>query len=166
MSKNFRWFIYLIPIVTLIFLGVYSNWNIYDVEVFFDFGIKFIFPIFISTIINYFIFISHSRKYSKTSSFKLIFFLVGVISLSLFIFELLEFTLSFEYLGEEFIYHLFSTLTCLMIYIISIGIDRNRDQIIFLERDVYYLESKFNRDKIENQENSDTRNDSNQQSQN
>ena len=165
MRNIFRWVFYLSPIVMIIFFALKSGdyyWGSYEV----DYAISFGVITFFSTIINYFIFISHSRKYSKTSSFKLSFFLVGVISLSLFIFELLEFTLSFEYLGEEFIYHLFSTLTCLMIYIISIGIDRNRDQIIFLERDVYYLESKFNRDKIENQENSDTRNDSNQQSQN
>ena len=158
MSKIFRWFIFFILIGTLIFLAIH-----YYRDIDFYFGISFISPIFISTIINYFIFISHSRKYSKTSSFKLSFFLVGVISLYFVIFELFQFILFFEYRGEELIYHLFLTLICLMIYIISIGIDRNRDEIIFLDRDVYYLGSRFNRDKIENQENSDTRDDSNQQ---
>ncbi len=160
MSKIFRWIIYLIPIVILIFFAINSSYYWYGYE---DDLINFGVIIIISTIINYFVFISHARKYSKTSSFKLSFFLVGVISLSLFI---NEFTFLLKDPGEELINPLVKTLICLMIYIISIGIDRNRDEIIFLDRDVYYLGSKFNRDKIENQENSDTRDDSNQQSQN
>jgi len=72
---------------------------------------------------------------------------VGVLSLSLFI---NEFIFLLRDTSEGIINPIVKTLICLMIYIISLGIDRNRDEIILLERDVYYLESKFNRDKIEN----------------
>ena len=153
MRNIFRWFFYLSPIVMIIFFALKSGdyyWGSYEV----DYAISFGVITFFSTIINYFIFISYSRKYSKTSSFKFSFFLVGVLSLSLFI---NEFIFLLRDTSEGIINPIVKTLICLMIYIISLGIDRNRDEIILLERDVYYLESKFNRDKIENQENSDTK---------
>ena len=87
MRNIFRWFFYLIPIVMLLFFALKSGdyyWDTYEV----DYAISFGVITFFSTIINYFIFISYSRKYSKTSSFKFSFFLVGVLSLSLFINEL------------------------------------------------------------------------------
>ena len=153
MRNIFRWVFYLSPIVIITFFALKSGdyyWGSYEV----DYAISFGVITFFSTIINYLIFISYSRKYSKTSSFKLIFFFVGVLSLSLFI---NEFIFLLRDTSEGIINPIVKTLICLMIYIISLGIDRNRDEIILLERDVYYLESKFNRDKIENQENSDTK---------
>ena len=146
MRNIFRWVFYLSPIVMIIFFALKSGdyyWGSYEV----DYAISFGVITFFSTIINYLIFISYSRKYSKTSSFKLIFFFVGVLSLSLFI---NEFIFLLRDTSEGIINPIVKTLICLMIYIISVGIDRNRDEIILLERDVYYLESKFNRDKIEN----------------
>ena len=146
MRNIFRWVFYLSPIVMIIFFALKSGdyyWGSYEV----DYAISFGVITFFSTIINYLIFISYSRKYSKTSSFKLIFFFVGVLSLSLFI---NEFIFLLRDTSEGIINPIVKTLICLMIYIISLGIDRNRDEIILLERDVYYLESKFNGDKIEN----------------
>ena len=161
MTNIFRWFFYLTPIVIIIIGAIYSSnfyWDGYYAD---DFGITFGVSIVTSTIINYFAFIYHSRKYSKTSLFKVIFFLVGLLSLSFFVFECrFLFRLLSEDLFdnvEELINPLIKTLICLMVYIISLGIDRNRDEIILLERDFYYLESKFNRDKIGNKQNSDNR---------